>query len=445
MEQPKDVIICPICQHKNSLDAKRCAQCGLALTGSTTTMRVSDEKVEQVLGDLSYQPPVHREGAAEGLVFYVAGEVQPLTVRGYDDIVLGRYVDEGQPPADLLDLSAYHGHLLGVSRGHARIRIEGDECLLEDLNSTNGTWLNEKRLTPNAPYIVNNGDQIRLGQLILFVYFSSTSSRQKVTLKPSLTATAVLPTPESMTLQLAEQVTDYLQALRGLQVAIDGIQLREGGPHSIASLSIDGDEATVEANLVGFEDAVSVIQQIIVPWQKQFSGLLTTLWSGEPQESDSPTLPVAAPDAPSSNGGPAVPAVDANLATSDLAKPEVAEQAALEDSTDKPAQTDESVPADEPAPTDEAVTADAPVPADEPVVAEEAASSALHGAIGETMETDFGLSVDELDQNLLAVVLNHVKLGLAATNVEDETYFDLLRDPVQALSRSPLELVSSSY
>jgi pSer/pThr/pTyr-binding forkhead associated (FHA) protein len=38
-----------------------------------------------------------------------------------------------------------------------------------DLDSTNGTWLNEKRLTPTKAYELQNGATIRLGQLRLQV------------------------------------------------------------------------------------------------------------------------------------------------------------------------------------------------------------------------------------------------------------------------------------
>ena len=36
--------------------------------------------------------------------------------------------------------------------------------------------LNEKGLDPMVKYIINSGDQLRLGQLILFVYFTSPSN-----------------------------------------------------------------------------------------------------------------------------------------------------------------------------------------------------------------------------------------------------------------------------
>ena len=49
----------------------------------------------------------------------------------------------------------------GVSRLHARITISNDAAVLEDLGSTNGTWLHGNRLA--APATLADGDEIRLG------------------------------------------------------------------------------------------------------------------------------------------------------------------------------------------------------------------------------------------------------------------------------------------
>jgi pSer/pThr/pTyr-binding forkhead associated (FHA) protein len=43
---------------------------------------------------------------------------------------------------------------------------------LEDLGSTNGTFINSSRLSPNQPEDLHNGDEIRLGNLFARVYFS---------------------------------------------------------------------------------------------------------------------------------------------------------------------------------------------------------------------------------------------------------------------------------
>ena len=51
-----------------------------------------------------------------------------------------------------------------ISREHARIRREGDTYILEDLQSTNGTFLNDKPVTESP---LREGDHIRLGPATL--------------------------------------------------------------------------------------------------------------------------------------------------------------------------------------------------------------------------------------------------------------------------------------
>ena len=53
----------------------------------------------------------------------------------------------------------------GVSRQHARIRVEGSEAILEDLESKNGTYLRGERVTGPCP--LHDGDQIRLGSVVV--------------------------------------------------------------------------------------------------------------------------------------------------------------------------------------------------------------------------------------------------------------------------------------
>ncbi len=53
----------------------------------------------------------------------------------------------------------------GVSRHHARIRIEGATAILEDLASKNGTYVKGRRI--DAPATLADGDQIRLGSVVI--------------------------------------------------------------------------------------------------------------------------------------------------------------------------------------------------------------------------------------------------------------------------------------
>ena len=54
-----------------------------------------------------------------------------------------------------------------VSRFHAQVVQQGDQILLEDLDSGNGSFLNGKQLTPSKPVSLKDGDRIKLGPIKL--------------------------------------------------------------------------------------------------------------------------------------------------------------------------------------------------------------------------------------------------------------------------------------
>lgn len=54
-----------------------------------------------------------------------------------------------------------------LSRQHAQIRQQAQEWVIVDLGSTNGTYVNDKRIT--GPQVVRSGDRIMLGETTLIV------------------------------------------------------------------------------------------------------------------------------------------------------------------------------------------------------------------------------------------------------------------------------------
>lgn len=55
-----------------------------------------------------------------------------------------------------------------VSRRHARLGLQGARFVIEDLGSTNGTFVNGHRLSASS--VLNPGDMINLGERIVLVY-----------------------------------------------------------------------------------------------------------------------------------------------------------------------------------------------------------------------------------------------------------------------------------
>ena len=65
----------------------------------------------------------------------------------------------------------------GVSRRHARVRVESDTATVEDLGSKNGTWLNDERITESMA--LRDGDRLQLGPVSLEFRTSAASSATK--------------------------------------------------------------------------------------------------------------------------------------------------------------------------------------------------------------------------------------------------------------------------
>ncbi len=55
-----------------------------------------------------------------------------------------------------------------VSRRHARLYSEGDQYVVEDLGSTNGTFINGARLS--GPHLLRVGEQITFGETSIVSY-----------------------------------------------------------------------------------------------------------------------------------------------------------------------------------------------------------------------------------------------------------------------------------
>lgn len=100
------------------------------------------------------------------LSIYKDGESERLFHLG-DEASLGRSEDN--------DISLSDSR---VSRYHARITRRGDYFFLEDLASSNGTFVGDAQLPPRRPRELVDGDEIRIGstRLIFRLYrFVSTS------------------------------------------------------------------------------------------------------------------------------------------------------------------------------------------------------------------------------------------------------------------------------
>ena len=89
-----------------------------------------------------------------------------------DPLFVGRDTEQHQTKVQI-DLTPYYSPEMGISRIHARFERAGDRLFLRDLHSTNGTWVNRKRLIPMNVHEIRHGDAIVFGRLTTRLFIRS--------------------------------------------------------------------------------------------------------------------------------------------------------------------------------------------------------------------------------------------------------------------------------
>jgi hypothetical protein len=90
---------------------------------------------------------------------------------GISELTLGRFDASTQFKPEV-DLQPYGATEKGVSRRHASIIRRDGALHIVDLDTPNGTYLNGQRLIPHQARVLRDGDNIRLGHLVLQVQFA---------------------------------------------------------------------------------------------------------------------------------------------------------------------------------------------------------------------------------------------------------------------------------
>lgn len=164
--------ICPFCERNNLEGALVCAHCGRSSSiFSNLPTRVIPEETNPTRPRWQGRSPFTEKTVA---VLHVDDVREPLLLPIQQATVLGRAnAASGQYPD--VDLTPQGAFAKGVSARHAMLQRDGDNLMLSDLNSTNGTFLNSKRLPPHLAVIVHDGAEIRLGKLVIKLYFENTA------------------------------------------------------------------------------------------------------------------------------------------------------------------------------------------------------------------------------------------------------------------------------
>jgi hypothetical protein len=161
-------VACEVCQTLCSVEHYTCTKCGAILPHrkQQKTVGISEEVVTDML---RFNTGTSMFGRQFTLRLHLeTGE--RLTVQFEKQLVLGRMISEGE---DYIDFTKYNGHEHGISRLHARIVRYPMTLLIQDLGSTNGTFLNGSKLDSEKGAVLRDGDSITLGKFQMRVEFIS--------------------------------------------------------------------------------------------------------------------------------------------------------------------------------------------------------------------------------------------------------------------------------
>jgi hypothetical protein len=185
--EPKDQLTCPVCGRDNRAGTQICRYCGslIGTAGRSSPMtralrtgtRQLQEDAARVLDSQPAEKPDGSNNYQTGMSLKLQVEGTPKSIVITPDmlkeqVIIGRRdpITEQSPPVDLDDFAGYR---MGVSRKHAILELLNGNLMVSDLGSSNGTYLNGKRLPMRQPQVVINGDMIRLGQIAITVQFVS--------------------------------------------------------------------------------------------------------------------------------------------------------------------------------------------------------------------------------------------------------------------------------
>ncbi|MCS6830467.1 MAG: FHA domain-containing protein [bacterium] len=168
-------VMCPVCKTETSAIDGFCDECGFALEGA--------EGVQEL-------PPVQMPELP--MLVDAAGNMYTLRP-GVNTV--------GRLNADVLlnDPS--------VSRSHARITVQDSSVTVEDVGSTNGTFVNGQKLTPQVPVALTDGSEITFGGTKLTLRTPGVAPVIPAPPVPGSSVAASAPVTQTLTVTAEEELS----------------------------------------------------------------------------------------------------------------------------------------------------------------------------------------------------------------------------------------------
>jgi hypothetical protein len=156
------VTTCPSCGSANPAGESFCSNCGANLNAPPAAQPAVAAPPIAPAPSFAPAAPAQQVQAqvvveSDNTTFDLTGKSEALI--GREDAVSNVFPD--------IDLTPHSGEEGGVGRRHARIVYSGSQYMLEDLNSINFTFLNKQKIAPKTPTPLKDGDEIRLGRVVL--------------------------------------------------------------------------------------------------------------------------------------------------------------------------------------------------------------------------------------------------------------------------------------
>ena len=167
-------MLCPNCQHLNKEGANFCQDCGTDLRGvanfstaglpKSPSQPVPPSPTVEMVGVPTEAAPAGQGLNADKAVLSFKGPRLELAATGSifklgDRVVVGR-----EDPHLEIDLEGYPDAKY-ISHHHAQLTRVNDQQYIEDLSSSNGTYVNNRKLGSGQIEPLRTGDIIRFGKL----------------------------------------------------------------------------------------------------------------------------------------------------------------------------------------------------------------------------------------------------------------------------------------
>jgi len=163
-------IACPNCNTKNKANEIFCYACGHLMDsgqGYNSTRSFADADMETIT------PEHFGRDSLLILTLRDTGAYFKLRPQSYThELVMGRSSSNTAMKPDV-DLEEQDAEALGVSRLHLAVQymMENNTLIVFDLGSANGSFINGQKLHPSEKRILRNGDELRLGRMIIRVTY----------------------------------------------------------------------------------------------------------------------------------------------------------------------------------------------------------------------------------------------------------------------------------